>query len=223
MNAWTRRVAFVVAACAATFGTVLAADPPGQEAFERVENARAALVYVRPSTDWAKYKTVQVLPLLIRPRVRDAMPSGGARQAGESFVLRDKDVADLQQIFAESMRAELTTSGFTVVDTPTADTLLLAAELTDIVLTAPIESTRRSFSDRGMTITAGSGSLAIKAVVADSSTRTILAAAADRKYSHDIWNVNTRAGNVAEASAIFKSWARYLGEGLKTRGAGQAR
>jgi hypothetical protein len=192
------RAAFALALLA--FAPAAAADPaPAMEGLERVDS-RAALVYVRPGTDWARFRTVQVLPLVIRPEVRDATPRGQSRRGRESFVLRDRDVADLQRIFKDTMRSELERGGFTVLDEPRADTLVVAAELTDIVLNAPIESSRRSAAGRGRTYTQGAGSMAIRAVLADGESRAVVAAAADRTYGQSFWQMNTRTSNVAEAA-----------------------
>lgn len=197
------------------------ADPssPSIEGLERV-NSRAALVYVRPGTDWARFRSVQIMPLVIRPEVSDATPRGQRRRGRESFILRDRDVADLKRIFDESMRTELERNGFTVVGEPRADTLVIAAELTDIVLNAPIESTRRSAVGRGRTYTQGAGSMAIRAVLADGDSRTVVAAAADRTYGQSFWGPNTRGGNVGQARSAFRSWARQLSNGLQARASG---
>jgi hypothetical protein len=87
----------------------------------------------------------------------------------------------------------------------------------NIRLNAPIENTRRSYSSRGMVMSGGAGSMSIAAVLADGATGQVIAEAADRKYPSDIWRVNNRVSNLADAKEIFRFWAGALRDRL-TRG-----
>src|SRR5262249_5926089 len=128
--------------------------------------------------------------------------------------LRDQDVAALQQDFDRAMRDELTRSGFTFVTTPGPDTLIIAAQILDIRLNAPIESSRQSFSNRGRVYSRGAGSFAVGAVFADGETGRVLPQAPARHVSANVWGINNSVSNRAEARRAFRNWARQTGQAL---------
>jgi hypothetical protein len=186
----------------------------------RVEDSKAAVAYVRPNTDWAKYKTVQISPLVIPQKVRNTAPKGERPGFGESFIMRDEDVAAIQKAYLEAMTEDMNKSGLTVVTTPSADTLVIASQLLNVTLNAPIESSGMNYAGRGRTYTQGAGSMAIAVVLADGESGTVVAEGADRSYSHSMWGMNTRVSNLNEARRAFRIWARELGDALKKRVAG---
>jgi hypothetical protein len=175
-----------------------------------MENARVALAYVRPGTDWSRFRTIQLRELAIPQEVRDAAPPGQTTRFRESFVLRDQDVAAIQRAYAEVTRDVLSSGGFTFVETPGPDTLIVAPRIIDIRLNAPIEDTRSRSAGRGRTFTRGMGSIAIAAALADGPTGKVLAEVADRNVSADIWGINNRATNMGELRQAFRQWARLL-------------
>lgn len=185
----------------------------------RVPDSRAAIAYVRPNTDWAKYKSICFLTLAIPPEVRDASPPGARTHLGESYVLGDKEVSAIQKAYRDTMSEVFRDAGKRVVPAPQADTLIVASHLMDIRLNAPIERTRRSYQGRGMTITEGAGSMQIATLLADGVSEVVLAELADRSYPQDMWRSNNRASNMAEARRAFKKWGRELRDGLAERGA----
>jgi hypothetical protein len=176
--------------------------------------ARAQLSEVRPGADWTKFRTIELGQLKIPLDVRDAGPSSPSRKFRESYVLRDKDVAALQQDFDKAMREQLSQGGFTFVTTPGPDTLIIAAQVIDIKLNAPIESTRVGYSGRSRTYSRGGGTIAVGAVFADGETGQVLARVADRYYPADVWGINNSVANRAEARRAFSNWGRDIRKGL---------
>jgi hypothetical protein len=203
-------LAIAVVLCAAPS---IAADAPPQSlpgGLQRVENAKVDLAYVLPGTDWSKYKTIQLRELAIPAEVRNAAPPGTTTSFRESYVLRDKDVLAIQKAYAEVTKDELAKGGFTFVEAPGPDTLIIVPKIIDIKLNAPIEESRASYSGRGRTYTKGVGSIAIAAGLADGATGKVIAEAADRNYSADVWGINNSATNMGEARQAFRSWAKLL-------------
>lgn len=177
--------------------------------------ARVQLAYVLPGTNWAKYKTIQLHALSIPPDVRDARGSNRPRHR-ESFLLGDSEVAALQTAYTDSMKRVFTDAGFTFVDKPQNDTLVIAAQILDIRLTAPLEQSRTGYAGRSRTYTQGAGSMKIGAVLADGQTGQVVAQVADaRAANSSFWRINNRVTNLADARQIFGDWARRLRDTLR--------
>jgi hypothetical protein len=194
----------------------IAAEAPSTlpSGMARVSGTRLDLVYAHPGTDLKKYRTIRLMPLSIPETVRDAAPNGARPGFGESYVLGDREVADLQSAYDKVMRDTLGKAGYAFVDAPQADTLIVLVKVVNIRLNAPIERTRRSYSSRGTVMSQGAGSMTIAAVLADGTTETVIAEAADRAYPSDFWRVNNRVSNLADAKEIFRFWASALRDRL---------
>lgn len=175
----------------------------------RVPAAKVQLAYLRPGTDLTKYRTVHIQTLVVPPTVRNTAPKGERPRLGESYLLRDEDVAGIQKLYDQAFRKVFADDGFSVVDTPKAGTLIVATEVTNITLKAPLEDTRNA-GQRQITISEGGGSISIRAAMADGGSGEVIAAVADSAYANDLWQRNTRVQNIADLSRIFSGWARAL-------------
>jgi hypothetical protein len=113
------------------------------------------------------------------------------------------------------MRDILGSAGYTFVDTPQADTLVVAPVVMKIRLNAPIEKTRHSYSGGGRTYSQGGGSITIGAVLADGGNSEVIAQVVDHSYPSDMWRVNNSVTNLSDAKQAFGKWARALRETLK--------
>ena len=109
------------------------------------------------------------------------------------------------------MRDILGKAGYTFVDTPQADTLIVAPVVMKIRLNAPIEKTRQSYSGRGRTYSQGGGSITIGAVLADGGNSEVLAQVVDHSYPSDMWRVK-RASPISPCQQAFSKWARARGK-----------
>jgi hypothetical protein len=183
----------------------------------QVPSSRAVLAYVRPGTDWSKYRTVLIDGLRIPTTIREDAGKGKSTRFRESYVLRDEDVAALQSDYDKAMRDALSKAGYSFVTTPGADTLVIAAQIVDLRLNAPVESSRLSYSSRGRVYSRGAGSMSVGAVLADGPTWQVLAQIGARSYSADVWQINNSTTNRAEARRAFNKWARALSDRLVER------
>ena len=152
------------------------------------------LSYIRPGTVWQKYKSVQVLPLVV-PRTARTV------ETNETLPLSEGDAAALQNSFNAAMRREFEADGFVVVDAPRADTVVIAPEITDIV------------TNEGDI----SGSLALKATMSDGVTGKSVAHVEDRKFAHYLWEMDTRASSATQVRDAFGNWAHVMADSLKER------
>ncbi|HLY06351.1 MAG TPA: DUF3313 family protein [Rhizomicrobium sp.] len=183
---------------------------------ERVQGSKVALAYLRPGTDWTKYRTILLKTLAVPANARNAAPPGAVTEFGESYMLNDSDVAQLQSAFAQSMHNVLGNAGYTFVTTPQSDTLIVAPEIKQIYLNAPTESSRLTNSNPGMTLSQGGGSITMGAVLADGTTRVVLGEVLDRKYGSNVWGVNNSASNLGDARQAFDGWASDLKNKLQS-------
>lgn len=138
---------------------------------QKIEGSRATLAFQRPGTRWQIYKTVQLLPLEVR------LPAG--------------DPPLVQQMYFEEMRAALGQKGLTVVDRPRADTLIIEAQIYQLI----------------------AGTLSVKMGFSDGSTRTLVGALSDFESAKGL--ITNRDDVVAEARNAFHNWGRLIGDELK--------
>ena len=210
---------FAVLSAAVAFVSVASAQTPPAQTLSNglvlVPGAKVALAYVRPGTVWTKYHTILLKPLAIPPNVRNAAPNGTVPEFGESYILTDDDVTLLQKAFADSMHNVLGQAGYAFVTAPQANTLVVAPQVLRIQLNAPIEDTREDFTD-GFTLSQGGGSMTMEGVLADGTTKVVLAEVADRQYGSGMWGLNNSVSNLAEARQAFDKWGRDLRDRLET-------
>jgi hypothetical protein len=194
----------------------IAAAPPHklENGLMRTES-QFKLAYMMPGMSFAKYKTIKLRTLEVPADARDG-GAGKTSRFRESYILGDKDVASLQSAYNDTMRDVLGKAGYTFVDTPGADTLIVAPVVMKIRLNAPIEKSRMGYSGRSTTYSRGSGSITIGAALADGGNSEVLAQVVDHSYPSDMWRVNNSVTNLADAKQAFAKWARALRETLKS-------
>lgn len=179
----------------ALLGTVAFADAPiGLNGLQKVEGSRVDLAYERPGANWAKFKTVQIQPLVVPAGMRTA----------EDLELNDEDVSALQTLYAETMRQEFYKQGFPVVEAASADTVVISAEITDLIAPNALGPQR-------------SGSIAVKGFLTDGATNTVVAAASDRKFANRVFPEDTRETNLIQVRDALANWAHVLAADLRTR------
>lgn len=201
-----RSLAVVALLCSAVVcASALAADPElTPDGLQKIEGSRVMLAYARPNAVWSKYKTVQVLPLIIPSVVTGPMPSNEWYEVwyAEEAGVRAEDAAHLQQFYADTFRAELQKSGYTVVEAPRGDTLVIASELTDIIAnpSGPVGP---------------SGSVAIRVTMSDGATRAAVSALFDRRFAHYLNRVNTRETDLQQVRDAFANWTHVIAQELR--------
>jgi len=189
---------------------------PSDLGLVRTTDTRLQIVYSLPDTNWSRFRTIQLHTLEVPPDAADATPRNARTRGRESFVLGDREISALQDAFAQAIRSTLTSAGYTFVDTPQADTLIVAPRVADIVLSAPVDSSRRA--GRTRTYTQGGGSISISAVFADGGTGQVVGMATARNRPSNIWRINNRVTNMADARTAFNEWARMLRDQLRSQG-----
>jgi hypothetical protein len=167
----------------------------------------------KDETDWSKYKTIHLLALEMPAEVREARATGARSGVHESYVLDDKEVAALQDSFAKTFRNVFGDSGYTFIDKPQANTLIVKPVLLDMTLGTPGE--RVSYGGRGRAYAPGGGALTMAAVLADGETGEVLAEVAGHRYPSEVWRTNNAATNLSDARMVFGIWSRALRDKLQ--------
>jgi hypothetical protein len=191
------------------------ADPPQQLSNSSVPANSVTLAHVRPGTDWTKYTTILVQPLVVPANARNAVPPDAFPDFGESYLLSNEDVRDLQNIFSKSMRDVLGDNGFTFATIPDAHTLIVIPQMTKIIFNAPVEDTRRAYGGLDYALWRGS-SIEIRAVLADGATGKVVADVVDRNYGADVWGLDHNDIHWTQARGVFDQWGDDLSDKLRS-------
>jgi hypothetical protein len=185
---------------------------------QRVPGTKVAIAYMMPGLDLSHYKTIQLMPLNVPATARNTLPTGDTPQFGEVWVIPDYGVARLKKTYDNVMREELAKGGIQFVTMPQADTLVVAAEIKNIQLNAPIENLNAG--PISGSLTRGVGSMVLAVAFADGVNGKVVAMAEDRKVGDDRWTSSNSTGNMFEAGEAFRDWAVLLRTRLTQAGTG---
>lgn len=177
----------------------------------RVDHSAARLAYIDPDADLGKYTAIMLTPLGVE-NVEVVQPSTSFRQSGGSdWQLTDADKQRLQTDFAQAMQQQLATEGgYTLVDAPGDNVLIIRAILTRIAPNAPKDDNRSRPVGRSKIVTEGAGSLDVMVTFMDSETGEVLALAKDRRSGSSLWGINNSVTNAAEVRRAFNAWALQI-------------
>ena len=182
------------------------------------------LVYVRPNTEFPAYKSVQLEHVAVEfsknwERDQRSGSSSYHRPSAEDLQnIRNKVAELMHEVFLK----ELVDHGYTIVDAPADDTLLVRTAIIDLYINAP--DTNDPGITRSYTTSAGSMTLVLEA--RDGPTGQLQARVIDgRSDSTDSYMTwTTRASNTQDAKRIMQIWAKRLRESLdKLNGKGDGK
>ena len=174
------------------------------------------LVYVRPNVEFAPYKSVK----LDAVQIEFAKNWQKNVNSGSTGFKRDPSAEDMQEIkdglgklMHEVFLEELTTHGYTVVETAAEDTLHVRTAIIDLYVNAPDNN------DPGITrtYTTSSGSMTLVLEMRDGPTGQLLARAVDGRSDETPggqFQWTTKASNTHAARQILRVWAKKLRESL---------
>ncbi|WP_171022329.1 DUF3313 family protein [Thalassotalea litorea] len=178
----------------------------------RVDNSPMDLSYAREDVAWSKYHKLMFAKVNVnndhpddyRPPRIDPMSDG----PNATYDLDDATLLKMGQEFVKVAQGVFDEDQpFEIVTQADANTLVIEVMITDIRLTAPVESSRRSYNSiGGTTYTESSGSLVIAAGLKDGESGQILAQALDRGAAIDQWKQNTKVFNWGDMRTIYRNW-----------------
>jgi hypothetical protein len=169
------------------------------------------LVYVRPDTQFPAYKSVQLEQVGVEF-------AKGWEQNSRSFDRRPtaEDMQEIKEklgaLVQETFKQELVKHGYTVVDMPAEDTLLVRTAIINLYINAPDIDTAANV--RTYTTSAGSMTLVLEA--RDGPTGQLQARVIDGREDNSSGRMTwtNRATNTTEARRIIEVWAKRLRESL---------
>jgi hypothetical protein len=179
----------------------------------RQPGTRMDAVFVLPDAAIASYTSVMLDPVEVS-FARNWDPNRGQRNPASR--LNTNDVAAIQSGLAdmlrETLRTQLASGGYTLVDEPGPETLRVTAAIVNLFVTAPDTMT----AGRGRTYTANSGQMTLVAELRDSDTGELLARAVDtqRGRTTGAMSFTNNVTNTADARRAMNVWAGALVQGL---------
>ncbi|MCQ8878246.1 DUF3313 domain-containing protein [Pseudoalteromonas shioyasakiensis] len=204
-------LSLVLGACS---NTPLSVDTTQQtkDGLSKVENGKMNMAYVKAGMDWSRFTKIYFAPVTVTndhpegykaPRI-DTRADG----LNATYDLDDKTLQELATAFNTVAKDVFDgEQPYQLVNSVDENTLIVEVAITDIRLSAPVESSRRSFQTAGgATYTQNSGSMMLLAQVKDGKDNTVIAKAADRGQTMDQWQQNTKVFNMGDVKTIYRSW-----------------
>ena len=222
MSVFQKLQALATGMVLAVAAQLAAAQDVSFDNLERIKDARVAAAYIDPDADFTVFNRVMILDPYVAFRAnwqRDVNRSN----PGNRVSARDMDriraaAADLMRdTFIEALEAG---DGFTIVDEPGEDVLVLRPAIIELDITSP--DTQPAGRSRSFSASAGAATLYIE--LFDGASGKIIGRAADRRVasrpgSQMMWS--NRVTNVSDARRMFRVWADRLREFLDSHYTGE--
>jgi len=185
--------------------------PENWDGLERRKVKGLDNVYVRPNAEFAPYKSVQLEPTPVEFQKNWASSQDFGRRPSADDMQRIKD--KVSELMRQSFTQELVEHGYTVVDAPAEDTLLVRTAIINLFINAP------DLQDPGITrsYTTSAGSMTLVLEMRDGPSGQLLARVVDSRSDstaggHLTWT--NAATNTTEAKRMFGEWAKRLRQSL---------
>jgi len=180
-----------------------------------IEHADVDVTYVLPEADFSIYNRVMILePQVAFRRTWQRDVNRGVRGTAARVTTQDMDriKSQMSELFLEVFTQELTNGGFTIVEEPDEDVLILRPAIVNLDVTAPNTQT----ANRTQTFVANAGSASLFIELYDSLTGQIVARAVDSRSARPSASFQwaSSVSNRAEARNALRIWARTLVDSL---------
>lgn len=205
-----------LAAClfASSFVTVTVAKekpPENWDGLERKKVKGLDNVYVRPNVQFAPYKSVQLEPAPVEFQKSWEKSFDFSNRPSAEDMQRIK--TKLSELMREVFTEELVNNGYTIVDAPAEDTLVVRTAIINLFINAP--DLRDPGITRSYTTSAGSMTLVLEA--RDGPSGQLLARVVDSRTNdspggHLTWT--NAATNTQDAKRMIGEWAKRLRQSL---------
>ncbi len=173
------------------------------DGLERVPDAKVAVAWKKPGTDFSQYTRVGLLDCEVAFKRNWKMNHPN---------VRTRDMERIKQALSDEFRKvfseELEKGGYPVVEEPDEDVLLIHPAIIDLDVAAPDTKS----AGRSDTFTTSAGRMTLVVEFYDSVSGEILARAIDRRNARNIGNITwaTRGTNTDAARRLLKRWADLL-------------
>lgn len=205
-----------LAAClfATSFVTVSVAKEKPPENWDGLERRKVKgldNVYVRPNVQFTPYKSVQLEPTQVefQNNWEKSFDISDRPTAGEMQKIKDK----LAELMRKGYTEELVKHGYTIVEAPAEDTLLVRTAIINLFINAP--DLNNPGITRSYTTSAGSMTLVLEA--RDGPSGQLLARVVDSRTDETpggtlMWT--NAATNTNDARRMIDEWAKRLRQSL---------
>lgn len=195
-----------------------------KEGLVKIDNSVLDISFARPNVDWSQYRKLYFEPAAVtNDHPADYKPPRIDRRAdglNATYDLPDEALKKMSTEFVTIVASVFNEDQpFEIVDKAGPDTLVIQVAVTDIRLSAPIESSRRSYNSMGKTYTKNSGSMMLLAIIKDGQSGEVLAKAADRGEGFDQWQLNTQVFNWGDVKTVYRRWLNDFKNALMAAGA----
>lgn len=184
------------------------------DGLHRVKARRISVAYLRPGASFAGYRSVLIEPVEVFYKRPPNDPRGMRGSGRGNWALEPRDMDLFRSLFQEALEKQMSQSQiFTIVDTPSPETLRIRGHIVDLVVNTPPE--------RGPDIVfvSVSGEMTLILDVSDSQSLRPLARLSERREIKPGGSGGglRRSGvhEWAEVRRIFGRWAQLLREGLE--------
>ena len=203
------------AAMTAATGWSAEEEPLSFDGLALVEHADVDVTYVLPEADFSMYNRFMIMePQVAFRRNWQRDVNRGVRSPAQIVNTRDMEriKAQMSELFLEVFTQELTNGGFTIVEEPDEDVLILRPAIVNLDVAAPNTQT----ANRNQTFVANAGSASLFIELFDSLTGQILARAVDSRSARSSASFQWASSvtNRAEARNALRIWARTLVDSL---------
>jgi Protein of unknown function (DUF3313) len=198
-----------IAACASMGKTQAPAEWDG---LQKRDVRGLDLVFVRPNVQFPPYRAVMLDPVQVE------FSKNWDPNSSRTLSAR-LDAQDLQRIkdalagmARDGFSAELSKGGYSVTDTPSADTIRVSALIAELYIAAP-----DTMSPGSRSYTTDAGSMELVMEVRDAPTGLLLARVIDRRSDTSAGNQlqwTNSVTNRAAAQRMISVWASHLRAGL---------
>jgi hypothetical protein len=205
-----------LAACmfASSIATVAVSKEKPPESWDGLERRKVKgldNVYVRPNVQFTPYKSVMLEPTPVEFQKDWEKSFDFSRRPSADDMQKIK--TKLSELMREGFTKELVDNGYTIVEAPVPDTLLVRTAIINLFVNAP------DLNDPGMTrsYTSSAGSMTLVLEARDGPSGQLLARVVDSR-SEDTpggrleWT--NRTTNIADAKRTISVWAKRLRESL---------
>lgn len=209
-------LALAAAGCTSTGPATIQAGPDAEMSFDglhKVDNSKADLAWARPDFDLSGYNKIVLGDVAFEYRnVTNKGRSTIDRSTAGPYFIDDKRRSKFEDVATIAFSEELAkVQGYTFVDEPGPDVLLIRGGLLDVVSYVPPEAVTRS---EIYVSSIGAATLVLE--LRDSESNAILARSIDRRdieQTGAIREVNAATTSL-EVRRLMRLWAKRLHEGL---------
>ena len=206
--------AIVACLFATSFVTVAVSKEKPPENWDGLERRKVKgldNVYVRPNVQFTPYKSVLLEPTPVEFQKNWEKSQDWNRRPSADDMQKIKE--KVSELMRQSFTQELVEHGYTIVEAPAEDTLLVRTAIINLFINAP------DLQDPGITrsYTTSAGSMTLVLEARDGPSGQLLARVVDSRTDntaggHLTWT--NAATNTTEAKRMFGEWAKRLRQSL---------